>query len=207
MANGQHVTTKRCPMALPFLLAAALPACAFAPPLYWAQAIHARVVDADTGEPIEGAVVVADWKLYGGGIGHGGHRDSLLVEETVTDVNGEFTFGKWGPKLRPAYAALDTAPWLVIFKSGYQHRFLSNEFDGNGFVRRSDWNGRNVELRRFLGTPEQRVDGLRSVLSLSELQPRMLDEILKESRSYHHIAPAFFDHLDDLATRRQEVRQ
>src|SRR5262245_1627300 len=93
-------------------LAVALSSGVFAPPLYLREMIHGRVIDADTGQPIERAVVVADWKLYGGGIGHGGHRRSLFVEETVTDANGEFTFGKWGPKQRPAYAVLDTAPWL-----------------------------------------------------------------------------------------------
>src|SRR5207248_7620523 len=96
-------------------------ACALAPPLYWAEQIHGRVVDSEKGTPIEGAVVLADWKLYGGGIGHGGHRNSLFVEETLTDRDGAFRFGKWGPKLRPATSALDNAPWLVVFKSGYEH--------------------------------------------------------------------------------------
>jgi hypothetical protein len=184
-------------------LAAILSSCVLAPPIYWAEGIHARVIDAETGRPIEGAVVVADWKLYGGGVGHGGHHRSLFVEETVTDANGEFTFGKWGPKPRPAYAVLDTAPWLLIFKSGYRHRFLINAADSNGAVRRSDWNGSTVELERFFGTPEQRVDALRTVLSLSELQPRLLREIDEESGLYHRIAPAFFDHVRDLATDRE----
>jgi hypothetical protein len=190
-----------------FLLALSLSSCVLAPPLYWAEAIHARVIDADTGAPVQGAVIVADWKLYGGGIGHGGHRESLFVEETTTDANGEFTFGKWGPKKRPAYAALDTAPWLVIFKNGYGHRFLPNEAESNARVRRSDWNARTIELGRFVGTPEQRVDALRTVLSLSGLQPVMLAEIAKESRLYRRVAPAFFDHVERLATGRREGRQ
>lgn len=61
-------------MGLLLLLAMVLPSCVFAPPLYWGEVIHARVIDADTGEPVEGVVVIADWKLYGGGIGHGGHH-------------------------------------------------------------------------------------------------------------------------------------
>jgi hypothetical protein len=165
------------------------------------------VIDADTGQPVEGAAVVADWKLYGGGIGHGGHRSSMLVEETVTDANGEFSFGKWGPKLRPYYGVLDTAPWLVIFKSGYEHRFLPNEYDSNGFRRRSDWDGKTLELKHFLGTAEKRVDRLRTVLSLSELKPHILSEIIKESRNYYTIAPAFFDHVGTLANAAGEVTQ
>ena len=187
-------------MRLLLLLATMLPSCVFAPPFYWAEAIHARVIDAETGQPIEGVVVVAVWKLYGGGFGHGGHHGALFVEETVTDANGEFAFGKWGPRRRPAYAALDTAPWLLLFKSGYQHRFLSNEADSNAALRRSDWTGGIVRLQRFVGTGAERVDALRTVLSLSELQPRLLKEIDKESEPYRRIAPACFDHVRRLAT-------
>ncbi len=99
------------PTSLAMLTMLALSGCVFAPPFYWAESIHGRVVDADTGEPIEEAVVVADWKLYGGGMGHGGHRNSLLVEETLSDTNGEFRFGKWGPKLRPAREEPVYRPW------------------------------------------------------------------------------------------------
>jgi len=187
-------------MRLFLLLAMMLPSCVFAPPFYWSEAIHARVIDAETGQPIEGVVVVADWKLYGGGIGHGGHHRALFVEETLTDANGEFAFGKWGPRRRPAYAVLDTAPRLLLFKRGYQHRFLSNAADSNAAVRRSDWTASTVQLQRFVGTGAERVDALRTVLSLSELQPRLLNEIDKESEFYRRIAPAFFDHVRHLAT-------
>jgi hypothetical protein len=189
---------------VPLLVSLTLSSCVLAPPLYWAEAIHARVIDADTGAPVQGAVVVADWKLYGGGIGHGGHRESLFVEETATDASGEFTFGKWGPKKRPAYAALDTAPWLVVFKRGYQHRFLPNAADSNASVRRSDWDGRTVELRRFSGTPEERIRALLLVLSISEQQPRALREILAEQGAYPSWpgeGPAFFEHVRALLER------
>ncbi len=97
LAHGQFLTGETERMGLLLLLAMVLPSCVFAPPLYWGEVIQARVIDADTGQPVDGAAVVADWKLYGGGIGHGGHHRPLFVEETVTDANGEFTFGKWGP--------------------------------------------------------------------------------------------------------------
>jgi hypothetical protein len=95
---------------------------------------------------------------------------------------------------------------LLLFKSGYQHRFLSNEAESNAAVRRSNWTGRTVELQRFVGTDAQRVDALRTVLSLSGRQPRLLNEIDKESELYRRIAPAFFDHVRHLATD-SEVHQ
>ena len=128
----------------------------------------------------------------------------MIVEETLTDVNGEFRFGKWGPKLRPYYGVLDTAPWLVIFKSGYEHRFLPNEHDSNGFLRRSDWNGQTLALPRFAGSAAQRLSVLTLVLSLSELQPHMLREILSEQESHSSWpgeGPAFFRHVKDIVQR------
>src|SRR5690349_11262028 len=98
-----------------------LAGCLIAPPLYWGEEVHGRVIDADTETPIEGAVVMANWRLASAGYGHGGHFHSLVIEATRTDSNGEFAFGKWGPKMRPAYQALDYAPQLVIFKQGYNH--------------------------------------------------------------------------------------
>jgi hypothetical protein len=185
MANGQHVKTRRrriiVGIIILMLALVGLSQCVWAPPVYWGESIHGRVIDADTGEPIDGAVVMADWKLYGGGIGHGGHRQSLLVQDTVTDRNGDFTLPEWGPEWRPAYTILDKAPWLIVFKAGYDHRALWNERASNTVKRASDWNRKTIELTRGSDSAERRVTILDLVLSLSELQRRMLEEILKES--------------------------
>src|SRR5438309_2927823 len=163
--------------------------CVWAPPIYWGEAIHARVVDADSGQPVADAVVVADWKLYGGGVGHGGHHRSLFAQEAVTGMQGEFTIAAWGPTRRPMFAILDTAPWLGIFKTGYDHRFLWNEHASNAFVRRSDWNNRTIQLKRTRRTNEARIETLRIVLSSCAFQPLMLTEILKERTLYYGLAP------------------
>jgi hypothetical protein len=172
--------------------------CVWAPPVYWGEAIRGHVVDAETGEPLEGVVIVADWKLLAGGYGHGGHLDSLVVQETLTDKNGEFAFPQWGPKLRPSFTMLDKAPWLILFKSGFEHAALWNEQSSNGFVRRSDWDGHTVKLERFVGTAAKRIEMLRLVLSISALQPLALAEILRERSLYYQYAPALFDHMERL---------
>ena len=172
--------------------------CVWAPPVYWGEAIRGHVVDAETGEPLEGVVIVADWKLLAGGYGHGGHLDSLVVQETLTDKNGEFAFPQWGPKLRPSFTMLDKAPWLILFKSGFEHAALWNEQSSNGFVRRSDWDGHTVKLERFAGTAAKRIEMLRLVLSISALQPLALAEILRERSLYYQYAPALFDHMERL---------
>jgi len=181
-----------------------------APPMYWAESIHGRVVDADTGAPIEGAVVVADWRLYGGGVGHGGHMDSLFVDGTKTDADGQFRFGKWGPKLRPFGTELDTAPWMVIFKRGYKYEYRQNEEDSCSFIRRSDWSGSTIALAPFRGTPKERVSNLDMVLSLSGLQPLLLREILAEKpleRVWPPDGYATFAHVQRLMAGSSNVDQ
>lgn len=188
----------------------ALSGCVFAPPFYWAESIHGRVVDADTGEPIEGTVVIADWKLYGGGMGHGGHRNSLLVKETLTDANGEFSFGKWGPKMRPAWEILDKGPRLVVLKSNYTYANLWNEADSNWFVRGSHWDGKTIRLKKFAGTSQARINSLNSLLFVSPPPPLMLREILKEESLYPTSrggSSAFFQHIKELLVRAERAAQ
>jgi hypothetical protein len=173
--------------------------CVLAPPFYWGEEIHGRVVDADTKAPVEGAVVVADWKLYAGGYGHGGHADSLLIEETITNADGQFQFRQWGPKRRPASEILQDAPWLTVFKRGYEHRALNNEISSNSIVRKSDWVGTDITLKRYNGSAAGRLDTIWLVLSLSGLQPLMLHELLAEQPRYTDWpsgASALFSHID-----------
>ena len=61
-------------------------------PIIVAEPFEAWVVDAETGAPIEGAIVVAEWSLYEGML-HGHHfREMVDVKEAVTDRNGRFAF-------------------------------------------------------------------------------------------------------------------
>jgi len=55
-----------------------------------------RLIDADTLEPIEGAVVVAVWNKRWPGIGAGGDTKFKMAREVLTDANGEWSIR--GPK-------------------------------------------------------------------------------------------------------------
>ncbi len=89
---------------------------------YYAEAIEAWIIDAETRKPVQGAVVVARWKLVYGL--EGGYAYDWVVLETMTDENGRFTFPAWGPRAKPFFlpwdARLERAdPEVRFYKFGY----------------------------------------------------------------------------------------
>ena len=134
---------------------------------YIAEPIEGRVVDQTTGQPIAGAVVVAQWVLAKPP--EGDTYEPWVVIEAVTDAEGRYHIPGWGPKRRPWFRWLsDYDPQLVIFNSGYWHESIHNG-ERNSFLRfnpheakfrRSYWNGKDISLWRFeIGRPiEQQLD-------------------------------------------------
>jgi len=131
------------------------------PPFYWALPVRGQVVDADTGAPVEGVIVTANWELKSFGwttISLG----QLVVEETVTDKKGQYAFSWWRPRLRwPLWGTLGTdAPGLLFFKSGYQWQGHANDVFshsnfGLGLFPTSDWNGATIKLKKFQGSEKE----------------------------------------------------
>jgi len=73
-----------------------------------------KVIDADTGEPIEGVVVLGVWNreiITPGGATH----QFYDAQETVTDKKGEFTIRGLGILVFSNITPMD----VLIFKSGY----------------------------------------------------------------------------------------
>lgn len=152
---------------------------------YSADPIEAWVVDAETKQPVEGAIVVANWALETTShiIPHQTNAaGSVMVLETVTDKDGRFYFPAWGPKWHLGSGELtDSDPELILFKSGYQYQRLSNsqylrprkysdegkpsgtESKPSGSTRISFWSGERIELQRFRGTEEEYANHLSSL--------------------------------------------
>jgi hypothetical protein len=125
-----------------------LSACA-TPLTYSAKEIRGQVVDDATGQPIEGAVVVAQWVLFHGGPGHGGHKGRLHIYETVTDNDGRYFIPAWGPKVHPPMTELvNRDPEILIFKSTYEPKTLRNSVTREDSVRVSEWDGKVVKLKK-----------------------------------------------------------
>lgn len=137
-----------------------------APMTYSAKKIHGQIVDADTNQPIEGAIVVAQWVLFHIGPGHGGHKSRIHIHETVTDKNGNYTIPAWGPKPRPPMTELhERDPQLSIFKSNYEPLGLSNAVTSTvrpDSLRVSEWDGRVVKLMKVAGPLEKQAFHLSS---------------------------------------------
>lgn len=160
------------------------------PPIYFAKEMRGQIVDAETGKPIEGTVIVAQWISYVVGIGHGGHNLRIHITETVTDKDGRYVIPGWGPKLRLPLTDLDHLdPRLSIFKSGYRPEELVNKRDRSSMVRSSDWNGKVIKLERFQGALEKHASLLSSLYIGLEREerdwkyyPRMLLALMHEIR-------------------------
>jgi hypothetical protein len=123
---------------------------------YSAEAIEAWVVDGETGKPLEGVIVVANWLLMRGTIGGRSHLRPLVVLEAVSDANGRFFFPAWGPVPHDTAGFLDYEdPKLWFFKPGYGFSAVANHY-GNDYRtkpsrRTSEWNGKSIRLKRFPG--------------------------------------------------------
>ena len=131
------------------------------PQFYWATPILGKVVDAETGEPLEGVVVVARWSL--GEWLHGNDVGSLAIMEDITNARGEYSFSWRVPRYRPFLTHLIQDPKLIYFKYGYKHEIRVNGLRSRSHyspIRTSDWHNAEIELDPFEGSVERYYDVL-----------------------------------------------
>jgi hypothetical protein len=173
---------------------------ASAPPTYSAKPIHGTVVDAETGRPLEGVIVVAQWILYEASVGGQNPRKRLQVLETVTAPDGTYAFPGWGPKLNlPVINPFggyfccfltNRDPLLNLFKPGYRPLSVLNQIETDVSVRTSDWDGKTIRLERFRGDSEawaRELDLLQGDLAWGDVMewrrlPRMTLAILRQKK-------------------------
>jgi hypothetical protein len=75
-----------------------------------------KVIDADTGEPVEGVVILGVW--YTSQFSPAGATHNYYdARETVTDKNGEFSIPGMGLRVLSNLEPMD----FLIFKSGYEY--------------------------------------------------------------------------------------
>ena len=174
--------------------------------LYFSEPITGWVVDADTGKPLEGVIVTANWAVNEGNLAGTNSGGQIQIMETVTDLAGRYHFPAWGPKPLPPkkngwwvdqYIGNED-PGLMFFKNGYRLDTRSNALvseRNTSSIRRSDWNGKTIKLKLIGANEKEYVEDLsraRGMLSFAlsadgcewEKIPRMLAALLKETEKF-----------------------
>ena len=86
--------------------------------IFHRPAFKGRVIDADTKEPIQGAVVVAVYQKHPMISGPAGGSSSIIkIKETLTDEKGEFFLSSYTTIIQPLAMEWDTE--FIIYKPGY----------------------------------------------------------------------------------------
>lgn len=116
--------------------------------------ISGTVVDAETGKPIEGAVVLVEWtKTKGFGLTY---TESYKVIEVLTDKEGKFAI--------QGVSAFFVTPYLTIYKKGYVA--WNNEIVFPGYKKRTDFEwGKTTIFKLELFKPEYSYDKHTSFIS------------------------------------------
>ena len=189
---------------------------------YQFDPIEAWVVDAETGKPIEGVVVTANWELVKGSLDGPRYYGQLEVKETVTDSNGRFFFEGFS-KQDTSWAELrESDPQVLIFKAGYEfQRFTNNYIDGGANLKKlrrtAAVNGKTVTLRKSkvakgdvdlahsqlvsgrLGFVRQEMPGSRETDKCYwQRIPKMIMETRREEQFMRTLGidpPSLYDHL------------
>jgi hypothetical protein len=174
-------------------------------PYYTSDPIEAWVVDADTGKPIEGAIVVAHWQLRGATLDSGTRRNQLEVIETVTDRNGRF-FIPGFTKINFTLEQLrEEDPRVVIFKPGFSIAGGHNSYPiggpSPGAHRSSPLRGRRLEVKSLSGDMERYLRELSLVsATLSDLAasgdlrsvPKLIHAMVCEKRRLKSVSSLKF---------------
>ena len=90
-------------------------------PSFSEPGVTAKIVDAETTKPVQGAVIYGYYATQAGTLGGGKSQGEQLKSfETETDANGVFTLPAWDTGERKVSGqAMSTFPMLVIYKPGY----------------------------------------------------------------------------------------
>lgn len=123
---------------------------------WWSIGATARVIDAETKQPIPGAIVLANWELKGL---EGWVLEQLEVHETLTSAEGRFSLPTLGPRLRWHGMVRADQPIVRVFHRGYLPAIVRNRQKGTWgkLLRQPSIDDQTIELQPFRGSPLQYV--------------------------------------------------
>lgn len=153
-----------------------------------------KILDIETKQPIEGAVVVVEYKKATMGLGAGSISSIIDIRETLTDKDGNFSFPSYSTVIQPFSWQISTI--LIIFKPGYASlRLDASHFTGKDINEiKGSWPGlQNLRYRLhglgivelpLLKTREERLYSMPSG-PLTDIDPkkqRLLIQLINEER-------------------------
>jgi hypothetical protein len=160
-----------------------------APRPFLSKDVRMQVVDAETGRPVQGAIVVGRWSWlawYPGGL-HSSARsvdegEALHIAEDVTDADGRFTLEGFGPTVRSKGSLEEKAPSLTVYARDYEP-FQKNVGEDRQQVRLKRHAGSGADLAAKIAAIQG--DGSRGLHWLSGVpawksMPRMVQALHRE---------------------------
>ena len=123
--------------------------------IYHKPEFRGQVIDAETKEPIEGAVVVVVYKKHSLISGPGGGYTSVIkVKEALTDKKGEFKFPPYTTLIQPN--SIEDNVEFIIYKPGYgsypnMQKSPLHEYDAEYFFLLGNF-GKKEERRTQVNT-------------------------------------------------------
>jgi hypothetical protein len=144
-----------------------------------ADPIDSRVVDVETGAPIEGAVVLAYWELHPGSLsGDARPCGAANVEDTVTDKDGNFHLPGWGPTMAACRGEMRQGnPHLTVFKPGYYFIDVPTGIpDTKSVLSTGPWRDGPLPLK-VIHDDDPRKQAVSEIRDLDSLETSMTDFI------------------------------
>ena len=94
--------------------------------IYHMPALNGQILDIETKQPIEGAVVVVEYQKATMGLGAGSISSVINVSETLTDKNGNFHIPSYTTFIQPFSWQVPTI--MIIYKPGYASLELGKDY-------------------------------------------------------------------------------
>jgi hypothetical protein len=156
--------------------------------IYHEPAFKGTILDINTKQPIEGAVVVVEYRKEFMGVGAGSISSTINVRETLTDKEGNFRIPSYTTLIAPL--SLQDKSIFIIFKPGYASLELAlKEYFTGEETREQEgpWRG-NPELKFKLRGP--------GIVELPKV--RTQEERKQAWRGVHIFDPYFIPKESDL---------
>lgn len=161
--------------------------------IYHEKEIKGKILDIDTKQPIEGAVVVAKYKKATLGLGAGSISSIIEVRETLTDKEGNFRIPPYTTVIQPFSWQVPNT--VIIFKPGYASLETgASNFIGQMLGKEGSWpwskklqygmHGAGiVELPNIKEAEEKRLHIPSPITGIDYKKQKLFMQLLNEERS------------------------